>query len=169
MQRPCAAQMMDLPLEIMEIIFLKLLTVSWNFSDFATSCKTLVSIMLANRAHVRSALIKRQYFFWNATWYGDHDTIGAYADARTVSEDEKGDMLQHALRRHRLGHFDRLHLDCGIIDFAGDFKAEFSHRAQDVLQGFPSSDLAVLLEGWPVHKVVLTYHNQVKAPFSSIA
>ena len=135
-------QLMDLPFDMLQEIFFKVMSLCWSGIDFALCNRQTMELLHANRHGILHYLHHRPWFIYNGTMHAEvEDVLGDIEDHRC---------LHHGARYLELGWVRKLELKCSSVQYASD---------GSILRDELVTDWALeyALGNWPSNKVVLVY------------
>ena len=138
-------QLMDLPYDMLEEIFITLMQIDWTGADFAICSKATLKLLLDNVCAVGGQLLYRPWYIEEGT----RNTMRAIA-GQVLLEDRVA--LHSGLKHLRTGRVQRLELICiagGHYHLLGEQEGPYAQTTDE--------ELETMLGDWPVNKVVLTY------------
>ena len=148
METASTLELMDLPHDLLERIFLTLMNETTTFTNFALCNRRMLSILQQQRRAVNIRLCWRP-------WFIEGDTLVQFGDRSDYVRSVEPDILQHTLQHLQLGWVKRIELMC---DTEGDF---IDWERMVKLYGFAthisSSLVGEMVGHWPVNKVILSY------------
>ena len=135
-------QLMDLPYDVLETIYMHLMGISWSGVDFALVNRTTMRLLHENRWGICHYLYRRPWWIYEGT-------MRAIAGELFVSG---WDALHHGVKYQQMGWIKRLEITCitgGHYHEDGMEDGDWRHTTDE--------EIELLLGDWPVNKVVLIY------------
>lgn len=147
MPRSSGAQLLDLPDDILDEIFMHLMTMTWNFADFGLTCKRMMAVLLRDRARVAQASSgKFLNVFAGSAYLHAFWCLGQH---RNASQHKEG-LLRNAGYQIKRGRFHRIILACSLTDCHSEFDLD-----PEVIWVLNEKDFVQVTAGVPAHKLIL--------------
>ena len=133
-------ELMELPDELLEEIIFKLMSISWQATDFARTSKRIMSLYAANKRKVELYLYQRPYSI-----NPDRTMVVCSFGMRYITRE----VFQHTLKHLQIGHIKRLDIQLRSAPYYDQQgKLHWMHYTID--------ELDLLLHDWPANKIAFT-------------
>lgn len=133
-------QLMDLPFDLLELIFIYLCQIDWSGIDFVLVNRTTLALLHANTARL-------VHYLYGRPWLISHGVMYANA-ADVLASDYRA--LHHGVKYLEMGLIRKLEVNCTSVAHARLAGVEYEMQLQ-----VSEHNLEQILGDWPAHKVVL--------------